>query len=332
MLRRILLGVLLLLLLTVALAGGALFVAHRATDAERAPLPSVDDLERLEAAPANDLPVRLWWVDTASQAMPRGAVLDPGGDPAPDEPYVMSHPSFVLEWADGRILLVDAGMRPASAVDFGGVIETLGGAAPIVPHGSVAETLGDARGRVAGLVFTHLHTDHVDGVLELCEGRSDAITAFMTEAQAERPNYTTRPGLALLDEAGCVRRERLPRSGTGALLEVPGFPGVVVVAAGGHTPGSQIVLARVGAPDGERRYAFTGDIANAIDGIRHDVAKPFLYRTVMVPESEERQGELRRFLAALERERGYTLLVSHDERSLEAALGPARASAPAPAR
>lgn len=320
LLARILIGIAALLALAVLVLGAVLWQAHRAIDRERAPLPEAPDLARFRETPAGDLPIRLWWINTASQPMPRDAVLDPAADPGAGEPYVMSHPAFVLEWADGRLLLVDAGMRPESARAFGAPIESLAGAEPIVPHRDVAAALGDGAARVRGIVFTHLHADHVDGVVSLCAaGPRPEIRAFFTEAQAERPNYTTRPGLALLDEAACVRRELL---GEERLRPVPGFPGVAVIAAGGHTPGSQILLARVAGGGGERLYAFAGDTVNHLDGILHDVPKPYLYRTLMVPESEERQRELRRFLATLAREHGATLLVSHDEASLRRALGP----------
>lgn len=321
MLRRILLGLLTVLLLLVLGVGALLVQAHRAIDRERAPLPSAEQIAAFVEGPADDLPVRLRWIDTASQPMPRSAVLDPGGDPSPAEPYVMSHPAFVLEWADGRILLIDAGMRRESAVDFGKPLEALGGAGPLTAHTTTADALGEAAARVQGIVFTHLHSDHVDGVVALCAGRrSSPLPAFMTVAQAERSNHTTTPGLALLDEAGCVIKRVLAEE---PLRALPGFPGVAVIDAGGHTPGSEIVLARVQAPgDDARLYAFTGDTVNHLDGVRHDVPKPYLYRKLLVPESDERQAELRHFLVALERAPSFTVLVSHDQRALAAALGP----------
>jgi glyoxylase-like metal-dependent hydrolase (beta-lactamase superfamily II) len=94
---------------------------------------------------------------------------------------------------------------------------------------------------------------------------------------------------------------------------VPGFPGVHVVAAGGHTPGSQIVVARVG----DQGYVVTGDTVNHLEGVRQDLPKPFLYRLLVVPEWEARQRELRSFLRALE-DQGLRLLVPHDQASLEA--------------
>lgn len=320
MLKRIALGLAVALVAVLALAALGLVSAHRAIDRERAPLPSDAEIAAFVRKPVADLPVRLRWIDTASQPMPRSAVLDPDADPSPGEPYVMSHPAFVLAWADGRLLAIDAGMRREAALDFGGPLEALGGASPITPHASVADALGPDAARIGGIVFTHLHSDHVEGVLGLCgAGRSGRLAAFMTVAQAERPNYTTRPGLALLDEAACVERRLLPEE---RLRALPGFPGVAVIDAGGHTPGSQIVLARVREAAGERLYAFAGDTVNHLDGVRHDVAKPYLYRKLMVPESDERQAELRRFLARLERDDGFVVLVSHDQRALAAALGP----------
>lgn len=319
MLRRILLVVLALAVAAVLAVATLLISAHRAIERERAPLPDAAALDRFASAPAGDLPVRLRWIDTASQPMPRSAVLDPNGDPAPDEPYVMSHPAFVLEWADGRLLLIDAGMRRDAALEFGQPLEALGGAEPIVPHASAAEVLGAELARVGGILFTHLHTDHVEGVLGMCAPeRTKPLAAFMTTAQMERANHTTRPGVAMLDETPCLERVRLSET---TLREVPGFPGVAVIDAGGHTPGSQIILARVATGDGERLYAFAGDTVNHLDGVRHDVPKPYLYRLLIVPESDERQAELRQFLAGLEHERGYVVLVSHDQRALAAALG-----------
>ena len=69
---------------------------------------------------------------------------------------------------------------------------------------------------------------------------------------------------------------------------------------------------------------FTGDTVNNIDGVLHDIPKPFLYRLLIVPEAEDRQTELRHFLRDLGTAAGMTLLVSHDQREIEASGIPAR--------
>ena len=317
MLRRVLVAFAILLVVVLAAAAIGLGWAHLAIRRERHPLPEAEALAAAIRGP--DLPTRLSVLNTASQPMPRSAVLDPKRDPTPDAAYVMSHPSFVLEWADGRILLIDAGMTRAGAVDFGKPLQWLAGAQAIAPHGSAAEQLATALGRVQGAVFTHLHTDHVGGMTEICAERAGTIRVFMSTPQAEHTNYTTRPGRRLLSEVRCAEIDTIAGSGP---LRSPGFPGVAVIRAGGHTPGSQIVVANVGTREDNRRYVFTGDIVNALDGIREQIPKPFLYRLLMVPEDEERQGELRGFLRGLV-EAGYVPLVSHDELALAASGVPA---------
>jgi glyoxylase-like metal-dependent hydrolase (beta-lactamase superfamily II) len=312
--RRVarIIGILLLVLVLFLAAG--LGWAHVSLRRSEQPLP---DLIRLPAPPAGaDLPVSITYVNTASQPMPRSTVLDTGADPSPDAEYVMSHPSFVLRWADGRLLLIDAGMTREGAIEFGQPLEMVAGAEPITAHASVAATLGDAAGDVRGIVFTHLHVDHVGGLTELCARRRQPLPVFMSPNQATYGNYTTRPGRALIEEASCARVSTLPQEGVAGL---PGLAGVFLFAAGGHTPGTQVILAWVATSGEPRLYAFVGDVVNNIDAINHNISKPFLYRLLVVPENDARLAELRTLLRRLRDERGATILVSHDELSIEAA-------------
>jgi glyoxylase-like metal-dependent hydrolase (beta-lactamase superfamily II) len=316
--RRVLLGVAALLAALPLLAAIALWRAHRAIDALDPPLPSPEEAAAALAGVAEgDLPLRLAWVNTASQVAPRDAVLERSLDPDPDAPYVMSHPAFVLEWRDGGGLLVDAGMDRAGALRFGPVLEWLAGAPPIRPHGSLAERLGPALAeRSWTILFTHLHQDHTGGAPALCAalppGRS--IRLLQTRAQAALGNYTTRAGRSDLARSVCLEPGLLAET---ALAEVPGLPGVRVLYAAGHTPGSQVVLARVAAPEGERRVALVGDVVNAVDGVRRELPKPALYSLLVVPESRPRLTRLRAFLRALEG-LGFEILPSHDQLHLEA--------------
>ena len=313
MLRRILIALGALLGLIVLWAAAGLFLAGRAIRALEPELPSMDEI--LTFDPAADLPVGISWLNTASQKMPRSAVLDPSQDPTPDAPYVMSHVVFVLEWSDGRILLVDAGMDSDAATGFGKPLEIVSGADPIRPLGSMAEKLGLSLRRVAAIAFTHEHTDHTNGVGSLCRLHSQPIRLIRNRLQVDETNYTTRPGLEQLADAACLKPEIAE---DGPLFRVPGFQGLRFFAAAGHTPGSQIFVAHVRGSDGIRSYALTGDVVNQIDGARQNIPKPWLYSRIVVPESPARLDALRRLLAELERNHGMTLLVSHDQLSLEA--------------
>ena len=266
------------------------------------------------ASQAVPLPLRLSWINTASQLVPRAAVLDAGADPDAGQWTRMAFPVFVLEWADGRILLVDAGMDGPAARRFGVPIERVAGGDPIEPATDVAAALGPARERVAGIVFTHLHEDHVQGVEALCRASGRRIAALLPAAQADRPMYLTRANLELLRTAPCIAIERLPDR---PMNELPGFPGISVIAAAGHTPGTQLVVAQVGSRE-SRPVVLAGDVVNSHTGIEHDVPKPWLYRLLVVPEDDGRLRELRRYLRELVRQFDVTVLVSHDQTHLEA--------------
>jgi glyoxylase-like metal-dependent hydrolase (beta-lactamase superfamily II) len=313
MLRRILLVLVSLLLAGALYVAGGLFLAKRAINALAPPLPSTEDVLAFDASA--DLPVHLSWVNTASQTMPRSAVLEPSLDTTPKTPYVMSHPSFVLEWTDGRIFLIDLGMDRAAAASFGTPLQWLAGAAELKPIDSAAARLGAALARVSGVAFTHEHPDHTEGATELCLLHPGPIQLFQNRLQLEESNFTTRPGQRILEEAKCLEGHVLDG---GPLFGVPGFPGLSFFAAAGHTPGSQVFVAHVRSGDSVRTWVFTGDVVNQIDGVRQNLPKPRLYSTLIVPESTARLDELRRFLAALERDHGVTLLVSHDQLSIEA--------------
>jgi glyoxylase-like metal-dependent hydrolase (beta-lactamase superfamily II) len=309
MVRRVVVGLLVLVGVGV---GWVLGSAHVGIRRVRPPLPSIEAV-RATVAAATAVPVRLRWIDTSSQEVPRSGVLG-GADPHPERPYRLSHSSFVLEWADGRILLIDAGMTREQAASFGGIAEWIG-AGPIEVHTTVAEALGARRRDVAGVVFTHLHVDHVEGVTELCRDRdSSRIAVFMTPEQAGSGNFTTNSVKATVESLDCLDRVQLQGDN---IAELDGFPGIYVIAAGGHTPGSQIVVAAVERAQGRHVLAFTGDIVNNIDGIEYDVGKPFLYRLLIVPEADDRLGELRRFLRSLRDRAGFELLVSHDQLALQ---------------
>jgi glyoxylase-like metal-dependent hydrolase (beta-lactamase superfamily II) len=288
--------------------------AHVGIRGALAPLPGAEALS-IAAVPGAALPVRLSYVNTASQRTTRAGVLEASLDPDPDTPYTMSVPAFVLEWADGRIFLIDLGMDREPAAEFGRPSELLFDADPMVPLGGVAEQLGDAATRVAGVAFTHLHTDHTNGAKSLCAAARKAIPLFQSSAQNEQTNYTTRPGAADIDSATCLE----PRVVLGeGVRPVPGFAGLGMLMVGGHTPGSQVFVARMAEEAGGRTWIFTGDAVNNIDGVWKNLPKPTLYSLFVVPEDPERLGAVRVLLADAARLPGHGLLVSHDQLQLEA--------------
>jgi len=296
--RRVALALVLVLALALAYPVAVLIAGHLQIRRIAPPLPSPAALRA--ALATGEGPASVHFINTASQALPAG--------------QAMSHPAFVFGWADGRRFLIDAGMEPAAALAFGRPLELLLDAQPSEAHGSVGEQLGDAAPGLGGIGFTHLHNDHTDGIASLCAARSGDLAVFQTPLQADQRNHTTDMGHDLVLAAGCARFERLEDQ---PIAPLPGFPGLVAVAAGGHTPGSTVWGARVGG----HRWIFSGDITNSRPELDDDIPKNFFYSLLIVPEDARRLAALRAWLRALDRDPGTTVVVSHDGVALRT-IGP----------
>ncbi len=293
--RRLALGGLVFVALVI---GGLLFFlapGHFQIRGIDPPLPAASEL--FETLAVDDGPVQVQFLNTASQALP--------------DQTSMAYPGFVLTWNDGRRFMIDAGMERDAAIAFGKPLEWLLGAEAARPLGSVGEQMGSRSGEVGAVAFTHLHSDHTGGIRSLCAGRNSDLVLYQTPLQAEERNHTTDMGYALISEAGCARASVL---GDAPLYRTAEYPGLVAVAAGGHTPGSTIFLAEVGG----HRWVFSGDITNSRSELENDIPKHFLYSLLIVPESPDRQAALRAWLRDLDRDPGTTVVVSHDLDALEA--------------
>jgi glyoxylase-like metal-dependent hydrolase (beta-lactamase superfamily II) len=272
----------------VLLAAAFLLVpAHWQTRRISPPLPDVAALRALGAVA--DGPIGLEYLAVASQASPRGQ---------------LGHSVFLVRWADGRTFMIDAGMDRAAAAEFAELLKLMWGAEDGRFHGDVAEQLGDEIARVEGVGFTHLHIDHSQGVVPFCAARGPGASVYQTRWQAEEHNFNTTEGAELVAES-CLSPRALAG---GPLMTVEGFPGLGVVALGGHTPGSTLFA----VPLAGHLWLFSGDTTNTKASLRDDVEKPFFYSYLVVPENTARTAELRHWLAALDAEDDITVIVSHD--------------------
>jgi glyoxylase-like metal-dependent hydrolase (beta-lactamase superfamily II) len=281
------LGVALLLgVVAAAIPRGRAHVQIRSIDP---PIPPISEIARL--TPTGRGPASIRWINTASQGI--------------------EHPAYLIEWQDGRVFLLDAGMDREQAEAFGAPMEVALGADPIEPHGSVVEQIGqEAVDAIDAAAFTHLHLDHTGGLISICRARSREIDLFQTRDQASEINYATQPGVDQIEEAGCAR-PRVVEANSPA--EIPGYPGLFLLPAGGHTPGSTVYVAVL--PD--QTWVFSGDLTNQKADALENVPKPWVYSALIIPEATERLERLRRWLAALDSHARLTLVVAHD---LDAAM------------
>lgn len=275
------------LILLIVAALTVLLPAHWQTRQFEPQLPTANELRTLLIQPGG--PSRIRYLNTSEQKSAAGT---------------LTHSAFLVEWANGTRLMIDTGMTAATARSFGKILERLLGAEPAIVHGTVATLLGNEVKDVAAVAYTHLHSDHTDATLELCGAHGSEMLLLQTPWQAEQHNFTTRGGAERVRKS-CLRPT--PLQG-GVIQSSERFPGLGIVALGGHTPDSTLFA----VPVGGKLYLLSGDITNSKAEIAHDVPKAWLYSYLIVPEHVPRSSMLRQWLAGLNAQPDMRVVVSHD--------------------
>jgi glyoxylase-like metal-dependent hydrolase (beta-lactamase superfamily II) len=282
-------------LVVVAVLGVAAFAAYRAVTA-REPAPDVSDfaidlseLRRVAGTLAGDHPLEIRSALLAETTLPRGAVFA-GESLFEPQPFV--HQVFEVRWKSGTKLLIDAGYTPAlrDRVDPKGRYDA-----------AAYERLLKELHEAALIVVTHEHFDHLGGV-----GGYQPPEGLVGRLRLTRAQLANR---AALDESNVPE----PIRGMEPLPDRPlvGIaPGVVLMKAPGHTPGSQIVYVHL---DDDREYLFIGDIAWHLDQITKLHYRPKLVTDWFL--GEDRRAVLAQFRAIHDLMRGnpqLLVVVSHD--------------------
>ncbi len=172
---------------------------------------------------------------------------------APNEPSVQARTVFQLVYADGYVM-VDSGMDQQVHNFFGrGVVE---------PYD--AESAKQVERAVRGaraILVTHEHGDHVAGVIHTPFASELASKTILTRDQVQTLLTNPQmPEIKLTPEAAgrynVVDYEKY----------LPFGPGVVLIKAPGHTPGSQMIYVVLASG---KEYLLIGDTAWHMDGVRN---------------------------------------------------------------
>jgi glyoxylase-like metal-dependent hydrolase (beta-lactamase superfamily II) len=282
----------LVLLVGLLVAAG---LAYRSLTA-REPVPDVSDfaidlseLRRVASTLPGDHPLEIHSALLSETTLPRGAVFA-GESLFTPQPFV--HQIFEVKWKSGMKLLIDTGYTPAlrEKIDAKGRYDQ-----------AVWEQTVAAMHEAALIVVTHEHFDHLGGVGGYAPPEGLAGRLRLTSAQLANR--------AALDDgaipAAIRDTEPLPDR---PLLGLA--PGVVLVKAPGHTPGSQMVYVR---RSDEREYLFIGDIAWHLDQITKLHYRPKLVTDWVL--GEDRRAVLAQFRALHDLMRAnpqLIVVVSHD--------------------
>jgi glyoxylase-like metal-dependent hydrolase (beta-lactamase superfamily II) len=213
---------------------------------------------------------------------------------APDEPSVQARTVFQVVYADGYVM-VDSGMDQQVHNFFGrGVVE------PYDPA-SAKQVERAVRGARA-IIVTHEHGDHVAGVIHTPFAKDLASKTILTRDQVQTlltnpqmPEIKLTPEVA--SRYNVVDYEKV----------LPFGPGLVLIKAPGHTPGSQMIYVVLGSG---REYLLIGDTAWHMDGVRNVKGKDAPW----IQEDEDALMAQLSWLNGLNKtEKNLFIIASHDE-------------------
>jgi glyoxylase-like metal-dependent hydrolase (beta-lactamase superfamily II) len=284
-----------LLALAGALVAVALAAAPQSDPAaarSQAPVWSADlnDIRRVAAMIPGERPLRINMLKFAESHRTKNFSVQG----APAIPSVQARTVFQVVYRDGYVM-IDAGMDEQVHKFFGrGVVE------PYFPD--AAKEVNRALLGAKSIVVTHEHGDHVAGVIHTPYVDQLAPKTVLTRTQVETLINSPQMPEIKLTPAMAARYIVVDYD-----HYMPYGPGMALIKAPGHTPGSQMIYVVL---QSGREYLFVGDTAWLMDGVRQIKGKDAPW----VTENKDQVMAQLRWLNELTRtEKNIILVVSHDD-------------------
>ena len=213
---------------------------------------------------------------------------------APKEPSIQARTAFQVVYRDGTVM-VDSGMDLQVHKFFG-----RGQEEPYFPEAAAAVEKALHSAKI--IVMTHEHGDHVAGVIR---------TPFFAELAPK--TVLTRTQVKTLIEDPQMPEIRLTPEMAQHFIVIdydkyyPFAPGMALIKAPGHTPGSQMIYV---ALESGKEFVLAGDVAWHMDGVRTITGKDAPW----VKEDEAAiNAELTWLNGLMRTEKNVTVVLSHDE-------------------
>jgi glyoxylase-like metal-dependent hydrolase (beta-lactamase superfamily II) len=248
-------------------------------------------LRKLAEQTAGPRPVKINAAEVARSNPPAAVFL--GG--VRFDRHEIVFPAYQVLYPDGSMIIVDAPPgRSFFESQFPGGFDD-------AQYRAEQDALTHAR----AIVVTHEHADHLQGIAE-----SPNLAAFAGHLMLTREQR---------DDTRWLTECKFPENVRASLhpLDYDHYyavaPGVVLIKAPGHTPGSQIVYVRL-ADDSE--YLLIGDVAWDMEQVTIPKCRPRLAELAMRENSDQVTAELRTLHDLAASNPDVHVVVSHDAKQL----------------
>jgi glyoxylase-like metal-dependent hydrolase (beta-lactamase superfamily II) len=256
--------------------------------------PELTAARSLIHAVPGDLPVAIGYLNVAEWSWP----LSNAVENAPNTPVSLPTPVFQIRFAHGWIM-VDAGMDREDAAAAGDSSQFF--------DDRYNRAIAALRG-ASLVVVTHEHYDHIGTVAHSAVAGELAPKTMLTRAQMESLLHNAKMTLTPFDSARAGRYIVFDYD-----RELPIAPGVVLIKAPGHTPGSQMVYVKLASG---REVILSGDVTLNRLGVETEKQKPDPAHRVAADDRAAIAGELAWLHKA--EQAGVSVVVSHDGEQLKA--------------